>query len=384
MKILHTSDWHLGKSLYDFSLLEDQAYFIEQLLAYLGNNQVDAVVIAGDIYDRPIPPAGAIQLYDHFLSKTVNQLGIPVLAIAGNHDSASRLEFGSSLYQKSGYYVVGSVQNPVTTVTLAHKQGDVCFTLLPYLHPADVRALWQEDVKTFDQAYRLLLSHHLPTLDPSVGQVAVAHGFFARLGRPDCLLTSDSEVSVGGLDIADSCCFAPMDYVALGHLHSPQQVGDNLRYSGSPLKYSLSEEDRRKSFLMVTLEQKGQAVTQEVFLPPLRDLRTVTGTLEQLLEPSYHHIARFDDYVFAQIQGPECLYPMQKLRTLFPRLLGLRFGQRGEGATSMSTMEGRAVERMSVVELFGGFYRQTTGNSLSDKHLELLAEVLEMEEEVVV
>ena len=265
MKILHTSDWHLGKSIYDFSLLEDQSRFISWLLELLPREQVDAVIIAGDIYDRPVPPGAAVALYDRFLSEAAGRLGIPVLAIAGNHDSPGRLQFGSSLYRKSGYYIVGSIGAGQEPVVLHDAIGPVRFTLVPYLHLTDVRALLpQETVCTFDDAYRILMEQ-LRT-EPGVRNIAVAHGFFSAQGST--LLTSDSEMSIGGMDYADISCFDGYDYVALGHLHAPQQAGNVIQYSGSPLKYSLSEELQHKTVTLVELGKPGEPVLlREVPVP---------------------------------------------------------------------------------------------------------------------
>jgi len=326
LKFLHTSDWHLGKSLYDFSLLEDQTHFIHWLLELLRERPVDGVIIAGDIYDRSVPSGGAVALYDHFLSRAAGELGIPVLAVAGNHDSPGRLQFGSSLYRRSGYHVVGAPASPLQRVTLQSGEAEADITLIPYLHLADARALCPEaGIRTFDDAYRELLGGQ-PPLRPEVRNLAVAHGFFSNLGgNADPLLTSDSEIGIGGMDIVDSAHFAGYDYVALGHLHAPQRAGANLRYSGSPLKYSLSEEHQKKSVTIVELKEGGEPSLELVPVPALRDVRTVQGVLDDLLEPSFHQNKQFGDYVFAEVLGEECAYPMQKLRTLFPKLLGLRF-----------------------------------------------------------
>jgi len=374
MKILHTSDWHLGKNLYDFSLLEDQAHFIRWLLELLARDPVDAVVIAGDIYDRPVPSGEAVTLYDRFLSGAVAELGVPVIAIAGNHDSAARLQFGSSLYQRSGYHVVGSPEAVLHRVVM----GNACFTLAPYLHLAGARALFPDEaVKTFDDAYRVLLGSQPP---PPAGlrQVVVAHGFFSDLGEnADPLLTSDSEIGTGGMDIVSSACFTGYDYAALGHLHAPQRAGDRVRYSGSPLKYSLSEERQRKSVALVELDGDRPGVDL-VPVPALRDVRTVRGTLEQLLEPSFHENRHFGDYVFADIEGPECAYPMQKLRALFPRLLGLRFVSLAE-STALPSLRLTAAgqRRLSTEALFERFYRDCRGEALPDACREAVAESLE-------
>jgi len=386
VKILHTSDWHLGKTLYDFPLLEDQAEFVRWLLELLACERVDAVLLAGDIYDRPVPPGGAVALYDHFLSEAVGRLGIPVLAIAGNHDSPGRLQFGSSLYRKSGYYIVGSAGAEREPIRLTDQHGPVQFTLLPYLHLAEVRAqLPDQDIRSLGDAYRVLTGLLGPA--PGARSVALAHGTFADPGFcAGPLVTSDSELGIGGMDGVDSSCFAAFDYVALGHLHAPQRAGKNAWYSGSPLKYSLSEESQFKSVTLLELGAPGAPPEMRaVPVPAGRDVRTVTGTMEELLEPSFHRNRSFGDYVFADIGGPECLYPMQKLRTLFPRLLGLRFmDSAGPDKLSGAVQAGQIVSRLSTRELFLRFCRETTGAEIPPAYLEIVDDTLAQlgEEEV--
>lgn len=386
MRLLHTSDWHLGKSLYDFSLLEDQRVMLEDLLRLLETEKIDAVVLAGDVYDRPIPSAKAVELYDYFLAEAVGRMGVPVLAVAGNHDSASRLEFGSSLYAASGYHISGQVRGEIARVTLADAHGPVDFWLLPYLNPADVRMLFPgEEVRTYDDAYRVLLENNLPGLDAGRRHVAIAHGFFSAIGgkADKALLTSDSEINVGGMDIADSGCFAPFDYTALGHLHAPQQAGyDHVRYAGSPLKYSLSEERQRKSFTVVELGAKGQVEISSAPVAALRDVRTIQGSLDELLEPASHDNTRFDDYVFANLTDTGALYPMEKLRKLFPHLLGLRL--LGDGGGAMPEIRlGGASPRLSPEEMFQRFYREVKGHDMPADTLAFLQEVLAAEREAV-
>jgi len=376
MRLLHTSDWHLGKNLFSFSMLEDQHLIVRQILELIEEKQIDAVVIAGDVYDRPVPPVGAMELYDFFLTRAVLELGVPVLSIAGNHDSAGRLEFGSGLYRGSGYHVAGRVAMPAHKITLTDAYGPVHFHLLPYLHPADVRAIYPEaGARTFDDAWRALLS--TIRLNPEERNVAVAHGFFAALA-PDAaaraILTSDSEVSVGGMDIADSALFAAFDYTALGHLHAPQRAGgDTVRYSGTPLKYSLSEREQQKSVTVVELGEKGQVSAQAVPLTPRRDVRVVSGSLDFLLEPANHQNKHFDDYVFAELEDESVLYPMEKLRTLLPNLLGLRLHAREETAAALPTGPGTR-KRLTEEDLFRRFYLEIKGEDIPPRALEIFKE----------
>lgn len=378
MKILHTSDWHLGRTLYDFSLLEDQEKMLCDIQYILEQQSIDVLVIAGDIYDRAVPSAAAIQLYDAFLSQVVGKMGIPVMAIAGNHDSSARLQFGSSLYASSGYYVVGQPQTTIEPIVLQDSYGSVFFWLIPYLQPAYMRVLFGDAaVHTFDDAYRVLLQNNQSLIDPSVRNIAVAHGNFSAIGQAvdQTLVTSDSEISIGGMDLVDSAHFAPFDYTALGHLHAPQRAGHSLiRYSGSPLKYSLSEETQKKSVAIVSLHEKGDVSTEVYPLAAMRNVRTIRGRLDQLLEPSFDSTGAFDDYVFAELSEKSVLYPMEKLRTLYPHVLGLRLLQQEE--QSPEIYMGANTPKLLPQDMFARFYEQANGTEIPEEHYTFLCEAL--------
>jgi len=378
VKLLHTSDWHLGKNLYEHSLLEDQAHFLDWLLRLMEEEQVEALVIAGDVYHRSVPPADAIALYDQFLNRAILKLGIPVLTVAGNHDSGARLEFAGELLGAVGYHVAGKPRQELARVTLNDRHGPVVFWLLPYLFPADVRALLpKSDARTFQSAYEVLLGENLPLMDKGVRNVMVAHGLFA--GQEPVIL-SESEWSVGGMDAVSAAIFQGFDYTALGHLHAPQKVGEKVRYSGSPLKYSLSEEHQRKSVSLVELGAPGSPVQiREIPVPALHDVRRIAGRFDDLMNPIWHENKNFEDYVFAEISDEGVLYAMEKLRTLFPRLLGVSLPFR--------EMEGEAVqigavrERMTMEQHFARFYQETAGEELPEEHRAVLRELIEALEE---
>lgn len=375
MKILHTSDWHIGKNLYEFSLLENQREFLDWFQSICIEKSVDLILISGDVYDRPVPSAQAIKLYDDFLSKTVSQMGIPVCAIAGNHDSASRLEFGSSLYQKSGYYICGSPSKEIEKITL----DEVDIWLLPYLHPSQARVLLEDTtITTFQQAYDALLKANHHRISEKRTNLLLAHGFFSHLQNNHQeinTITSDSEINIGGIDIVNSTCFEDFDYIALGHLHAPQWVEPNkVRYSGSPLKYSLSESHQKKSVTLLTLEQ-GVFSSEILPIPYRQDVRKVRGSLEELMEPSWHENNHFDDFVFAEITGPEQPFAMEKLRSLFPFLLGLSFQTEQADSSEIILQKGRIQQAFTPVELFERFYIETTNETLSSQQQKIVQEV---------
>lgn len=380
MRILHTSDLHLGKNLYDFSLLDDQRAMLGFLLEIIEREEIEAVVIAGDVFDRPVPSAEAVRLYDDFLTKAVGGLGVPVIAVAGNHDSATRLEFGSALYRAGGYYVFGPARQPQQPVVLRDGFGDVWFHPVPWLHPAEARAIFpDEGIKTFDDAYRVLLESRAADIDRNKRNVAVAHGFFAPLGAKNQsereMLTSESEISVGGMDIADSGYFSAFNYTALGHLHAPQRAGgETVRYSGSPLKYSLSEENQRKSCVIATIGEDGETDVRTIEIPATHDVRSVTGSFDELMEPSFHPNKQFNDYVFANVTDSGILYPMEKLRTLFPNLLGLRFITPEADFRPPEISSG---PRLTTLELFLRFYKDAKSADMPQDRLDYLYDVMQ-------
>lgn len=384
MKLLHLSDLHFGKSLFEYSLIEDQRYWCDQTLDFLRQNPHDAVIIAGDLYDRSVPSAQAVELMDSFLTALVQEIKIPVLAISGNHDGGRRLDFGSELYRSSGLYMAALPQAQTQCVTLTDEHGKVDFWLLPYISPADARTLFPQcEAHTFGEAYTAFMGEILPRMDKSHRNVLVAHGFFSGFshGVETELITSDSELSIGGADVTDSVLFADFDYCAFGHLHAPQRAGSEaMRYSGSPMKYSLSEEHQKKSLLSVTLGAPGELSFAQRELEPLRRLYSVEGTLDGLCAPTGGgEVSR--DYVFVNIvtDGVE-LAAAQRVRNLFPNYLGIRYSSREERELVLGG--GEAVRRRSLPEAFSDFYSAVTGRELTVEQRSVVAAVAEETREV--
>ncbi|MEG0854135.1 MAG: exonuclease SbcCD subunit D [Angelakisella sp.] len=379
MKLLHLSDLHFGKSLFEYSLIEDQRYWCGQVLAFLRENPHDAVIIAGDLYDRSVPSSEAVELMDGFLTALVQELRLPVLAISGNHDGGKRLGFGSGLYRGSGLYMAAVPQAEIERVTLTDAFGAVDFWLLPYLSPADGRTLFPEkDIHTFHDTYRVFLEENMPRMDKNRRNVLVAHGFFSGFSQnvETQLVTSDSELSIGGADITDTALFAGFQYCALGHLHAPQRAGgETIRYCGSPLKYSVSEEHQRKRLLSVTLDAQGNVTFAETELAPLHRLYSVEGSLEQLSAPTGGEMVS-EDYVFVNIltDGAE-LAAAQRIRNLYPNYLGIRYRTREEATLLLGG--GEAVRRRSLPEAFDDFYQSVTGRELTSQQRQLVTLVAE-------
>lgn len=372
MKILHISDLHFGKLLFEYSLLPDQRYWCRQVLDFLEDNPHDVVVIAGDLYDRAVPSGEAVELLDSFLCG-IAAMGLPVLSVSGNHDSGRRLGFGRSLLAAGGVHMAALPQARIEQVTLRDSCGEVDFWLLPYITPADGRNLFPEqEIHSYNDCYRVFIEQNRDRIVPGRRNVLVAHGFFSMLsdGVDSIAVTSDSELSLGGMDIVDAGCFAGFDYCAFGHLHAPQRVGsDSMRYSGSPLPYSVSEEHQQKGLLSITLDGDGNVTAKTTQLAPLHRLYSVTGTLEEL-EAATAGRKVSDDYVFVNIvtHGEE-LAAAQRVRNLYPNYLGIRYHDREEQELLLGG--GDILRRRTIPEAFGEFYQGVTGRSLT-AHEQLL------------
>ena len=320
MKLLHLSDLHIGKRVNECSMLEDQRYILEQIAQLAIERKVDGVLLAGDLYDKPVPPAEAVILLDTFFT-ALSQAGIPVFAISGNHDSPERLSFGARLLTGTGIYLSAVYQGPQEPVLLRDAYGEVAIYLLPYLKPALVRHSAPEaEIATYQDAVSYALQQW--TVPPSRRNVLVAHQFVTG-GT-----TSESEEhSVGGLDQVSGELFDPFDYVALGHLHRAQSVGrPTLRYCGTPLKYSFSESGQEKSVTLVTLEEKGHVKIEAIPLCPMRDLREVRGTYETVTSRKFYQGMQVEDYLHVILTDEEDVpEAMGKLRTIYPNLLKLSY-----------------------------------------------------------
>ena len=382
MRFLHTADWHLGRTLSEYTLLSDQNARLQQLIDTAKEQKVDAVIIAGDLYDRSVPPAQAVSLLDDTLYTLTVTLGIPVLAIAGNHDSPQRVAFGSRLYASSGLYVEGEPVKEIRKVTLKDQTGPVDFWLLPYFTPEQVKPWFPEkEIRSYNDAFLALMEENLPRMDHSRRNVLIAHGYYRVVGEASMEeeIFSESEITIGGSDLIDLHAASDFDYIALGHLHAPQRSGwEKARYSGSLLKYSVSEARQKKGFLLVELDEQG-ALSHELISPdPVRELRTVRGTLEQLLSAN----TSSDDFVMVTLTDEGAvLGAMERLRTVFPNALGLRFAAREKdsapGEISRLTQEElEAQVSLSPIEMFSKFYQQVREEPLSSERRELVEQVI--------
>ena len=370
MKLIHLSDLHLGKRVNDFPMLEDQAYILDRVLEIAGEEQPDAVLIAGDVYDKTVPSAEAVALLDGFLVKLADR-SLPVLLISGNHDSPERLAFANRLMEGRGVYIAPVYHGEVSPVTLEDDRGPVDFWLLPFLKPAHIRRFFPEEgVESFTDAMACAI-RHMP-LDPARRNVLVTHQFVTGAARCE-----SEEVSVGGADNVDASVFAPFDYVALGHLHGPQNVGgERIRYCGTPLKYSFSEAGHQKSVTIVELGEKGSLEVRAVPLLPQRDMVELRGSFAQLKSPEFYGQVDRDAYVRVILTDENDIYDaMGQLRPVYPNLMALDYDNLRTRSGAV-VLEEADVKR-DPLELFADFYQQQNHQPMSEEQRRYLTELLE-------
>lgn len=351
MRILHTADWHLGRILGNHSLLEDQAQVLRQFIDLAVETRPDAIVIAGDLYDRSVPPADAVTLLDDTLHELTDRCAAPVIAISGNHDGQQRLDFGARLLRHRGLHLFGSLASAGLV-----QVGDTAFVAIPFAEPAAVRSAFPEFT---GQDYQSALAFLLDRFRPATGRaVAIAHAFVAGGAESD----SERPLSVGTAGQVGVQVFAGFAYAALGHLHRPQTLG-NARYSGSLLKYSTSEAGQRKSVTLVDLD----GGMEEFVLPPRRDLRCVAGAFDELLKgpPS-------QDYLYFSLTDSGLIpNAAQRLRELYPQFLGLELRKADERG------EARVGKSASPMEMFAGFWQYVAGEEATEAQRAVVAPLLE-------
>ena len=377
MKFFHLSDLHLGKRLNEFSLIPDQAYILDQILALAEEEQPDAVVIAGDVYDKAVPSAEAVSLFDEFLVRLARR-NLDVFVISGNHDSPERIAFGSRLLEETGIHLSPVYGGRVEPVTLEDEFGPVDFYLLPFVKPIHVRRFFPEDpTDTYTQALSTAVGHM--NLDEHRRNVLVTHQFVTGASRSD-----SEEISVGGADNVDSAVFDAFDYVALGHIHSPQHCGsEKIRYCGTPLKYSFSEAKDTKSVTVAELKEKGNLVIRTVPLKPLRELVELRGTFEELTDRHFYENTTWTrDYVHLTLTDEEDIPDaVGKLRLIYRNLMKLDY----DNACTRSNAEitgAQAQDTRSPLELFASFYELQNNRPMTAEQLVFLEELIARTEEV--
>ncbi|WP_144510572.1 exonuclease SbcCD subunit D [Bacillus sp. FJAT-22090] len=375
MKFFHTADWHLGKLVQGVYMTEEQRFVLKQFIEAIDIEKPDAVIIAGDLYDRAVPPMEAVNLLDELLAEIVLKRKTPVLSIAGNHDSPSRLNFGSKLMQETGLHIVGRLSKEPKTVILNDKYGEVHFHLVPYTDPSQVRYLFEDETVTSHQeAMRKIVEEINKNLDTTKRHVFIGHAFVTPYGQQE-ENTSDSErpLAIGGAEYVEAALFKDFHYTALGHLHQAHYVlNETIQYAGSPLKYSISEEHHKKGFYIVELDGNGKVNLEKRMLTPNRDMRTVEGFLNDILQQQLS-----EDFVFVKLlDETPIISPMEQIRTVYPNAMHVE----RKVLQSNIHKNGKELEsrrKMDDFTLFQAFYAEVSGSLPTEETEKLFKEVLE-------
>ena len=372
MKLLHLSDLHLGKRVNEFSMIDDQRHVLDQILCVIDAERPDAVLIAGDVYDKPVPTAEAVALLDWFLVELSGR-ELQVFVISGNHDSAERMAFGGRLMEQSGVHLAPVYDGTVARWTLTDEHGPVHLYLLPFVKPVHVRRCFPErEIETYTDAVAAAVE--AMDVDPAARNVLVTHQFVTGAARCE-----SEEVSVGGSDNVDASVFDKFDYVALGHLHGPQTVGrETVRYCGTPLKYSFSEVHHKKSVTVVELGEKGTVTVRTVPLTPRRDLVELRGTYEEVTRRDFYEGTGYgDSYVHITLTDEEDVPDaLGKLRLIYPYLMKLDYDNQRTHAAGVGD-EGGDLQRRSPMELLEEFYELQNGQPMGQEQRQFARQLME-------
>ncbi|MBS4199073.1 exonuclease SbcCD subunit D [Bacillus sp. FJAT-49732] len=372
MKFIHTADWHLGKLVHGVYMTEEQRYVLNQFVQLIEEEKPEAIIIAGDLYDRSVPPTEAVSLLEEMLFKINVELKVPILAISGNHDSAERLSFGSSWYKHSKLYINGKIEESFKPI---HING-ANFYLVPYAEPGIIREFFQDSsISSHDDAMKRIVSEIEDSLNPNEPNIFVGHAFVFG-GK-----TSDSErtLSVGGSGCVSVEHFSPFSYTALGHLHSPEALKhEKVRYSGSLLKYSFSEANHQKSVSIIELNSDGSYVLKERTLVPQKDMREISGYLEELLDPSVYQYQKVDDYLKVTLLDEGAIIdPINKLRQIYPNVMHMERRIELSDLRKKHTITQSGFERKSELDLFYDFYQEMTTSEFTEDKRRLMAQMID-------
>lgn len=371
MKFIHLSDLHLGKRVYDFNLTEDQKYILKEILKVIDTENPDAVLIAGDIYDKSVPSTEAVELLDEFLYQLSGR-DLQVFLISGNHDSPERLAFASRLISRTGIHLSPVYNGAVEPIVLTDEFGPVNVYLLPFVKPVHVRRFFpDENIESYNDALRTAVE--ALDIDRSERNILVTHQFVTGAIRSD-----SEEISVGGTDNVDAAVFDGFDYVALGHIHGPQNIGsERIRYCGTPLKYSFSEAKHQKSVTVIDIEDKESISVRTVPLHPLRDMREIEGTYEELTYRPNYEGTDTDDYIHITLTDEEDIPDaIGKLRLIYPNLMSLDYNNsRTRSAGMLSDLE--ELQNKSPLVLFEEFYEQQNGRPMSEQQENFVRKIME-------
>ncbi len=371
MKLMHLSDLHLGKRVNEYSMIEDQEYILKKIIGIVDEEMPGCVIIAGDVYDKSVPSAEAVQLFDDFLVALAKRK-TEVFVISGNHDSPERIAFASRIMDAGGIHMSPVYSGNIVPVTLHDEYGEINVYMLPFVKPVHVRRICEDDITTYTEAIEHAISKM--NLNPEIRNILVTHQFVTGARRSE-----SEEISVGGSDNVDASVFDAFDYVALGHIHSPQTCGsDKIRYCGTPLKYSFSESKDQKSVTVVELGAKGDATYKTINLVPKHDLVELKGTYAELILKSFYENTTWqEDYTHITLTDEEDIPDaIGKLRTVYHRLMKLDYDN--TRTRSNAQISGAAdVESKSPMELFSDFYALQNNRNMDEEQKEFIQQLIQ-------
>ncbi|MBQ8028001.1 MAG: exonuclease SbcCD subunit D [Clostridia bacterium] len=371
MKFIHLSDLHIGKRVNEFSILEDQQYILKSILTVIDSEEPDGVIIAGDVYDKSVPSAEAVGLLDDFLF-SLSKRNVPVYIISGNHDSAERLSFGGRLLDKSGIFLSPVYNGEVLPLSLTDSYGKVNIYMLPFIKPVNVRRFFPEsEIESYTDAVRVAVENM--NIDETERNIIITHQFVTGASRCD-----SEELSVGGSDNVSVSVFEKFDYVALGHIHGPQKMGrETVRYCGTPLKYSFSEAKHKKSVTVVEMAEKGNVEIREIPLVPLRDMREIKGSYDEVTLRKNYENTNQKDYIHIILTDEEDIPDaMARLRVIYPNLMKLSYDNK---RTRLCQTVGAAenVEKKTPFELFSEFYETQNNQPMNEEQTAFINDLIE-------
>lgn len=377
MKLIHTADLHIGKIINEFSMIEDQKYILNQIFDIIIEEKAHGIIIAGDIYDRSIPSADAIGLLDNFFSQLVEN-NIKIYAISGNHDSAERIGFASSILDGKGLYIAGSFNGQVKKVQATDELGVINIYLLPFMKSTLMKYyLEDENIITYEDCVKAMIKR----LDRNCQErnILVTHYFVTNAGKAPEISDSETMISIGGVDNIDASVLEDFDYVALGHIHRPQRIGkDYIRYSGSPIKYSFSEVFHQKSVTVIELLEKGNINIKERKLKPLHDMRKIKGSLENIMDNSIaENIAENKDYIQVTLTDhKELIDPINTLRSVYPNTMQIIMEKNQQSMDDIQLMS-KEMKRKTTLEIYEQFFEKVTNRVFDSERIKVMKEIIE-------
>ncbi len=371
MKLVHLSDLHIGKRVNEFSMLEDQKYILKKILGIIDNEKPDGIIIAGDVYDKSVPSAEAVQLLDDFVCE-IAERKIPAFIISGNHDSPERLAFGGRLMDMSGIHISPVYNGTIICHKIFDEHGSVNIYMLPFIKPANVRRFFPgNEIESYTDAVKIAIDNM--NINEKERNIIVTHQFVTGATRSE-----SEDISVGGSDNVDVSVFEKFDYVALGHIHGPQKIGsDTVRYCGTPLKYSFSEALHKKAVTVVELAEKGNVEIRMVPLVPKRDMREIKGTYSEITLKENYEGSNVDDYVHIILTDEEdVIDAINKLRVIYPNIMHLSYENK-RTKNNQSVGVAKNVEIKSPYDLFSEFYETQNNKPMSEAQSLFIKEMIE-------